>query len=44
MASGPLSLGAAITLDPDVYTIKAMGNLSLGAASVTSPLSVVEEK
>lgn len=42
---GALSLEAAITLDPDVYTIEAMGQPVGGMqASVTSPLSVVEEK
>ncbi len=42
---GALSLEAAITLDPDVYTIEAMGQPVAGMqASVTSPLSVVEEK
>ena len=42
---GALSLDAAITLDPDVYTIEAMGQPVGGMqASVTSPLSVVEEK
>ena len=42
---GALSLDASITLDPDVYTIEAMGQPVAGMqASVTSPLSVVEEK
>ena len=42
---GALSLDAAITLDPDVYTIEAMGQPVAGMqASVTAPLSVVEEK
>ena len=42
---GALSLEAPITLDPDVYTIEAMGQPVGGMqASVTSPLSVVEEK
>ena len=42
---GALSLDAAITLDPDVYTIEAMGQPVGGMqASVTAPLSVVEEK
>lgn len=42
---GALSLEANITLDPDVYTVEAMGQPVGGMqASVTSPLSVVEEK
>ncbi len=42
---GALSLDAAIGLDPDVYTIEAMGQPVGGMqASVTAPLSVVEEK
>lgn len=42
---GALSLDAPITLDADVYTIEAMGQPVGGMqASVTAPLSVVEEK
>ena len=42
---GALSLDATITLDPDVYTIEAMGQpVGDMQASVTAPLSVVEEK
>ncbi len=42
---GALSLDATITLAPDVYTIKAMGQPVGGRqAAVTVPLSVVEEK
>ena len=42
---GALSLDATITLDPDVYTIEAMGQpVGDMQASVTVPLSVVEEK
>lgn len=42
---GALSLDAIITLEPDVYTVEAMGQPVGGMqASVTAPLSVVEEK